>query len=125
MNTYVFSQDGRCELGAFDHRFVEEAFPGRIVVYSNARYPANQIWYDTFDQKIMEKSAFHVRVSPNTLTGIPPGTTARVLGETTTSVVVNDGALELDVAYPQTVRVALSHKAHIDQVFEVDCESRG
>jgi hypothetical protein len=85
---------------------------------------ANMVFYDTTKQVVRGKQPFFVGVKPNLVTGIPVGTTALV-GASATPVVIEDGTLELEVDYAETVNVTLVHPHYVTRILEVACEAQG
>jgi hypothetical protein len=82
----------------------------------------NSIWFDFESSKVMARTQFPVSVSTNKIDRIPVGTAVYVGSE---SMVVNEGSIEFDVEYPQTVRAVLMHVRHMDKTVEVPCEVQG
>jgi hypothetical protein len=118
----VFDADGRC-------KYVLDGSPGSVdvsteaaVVYVEENVNPNTVWYDHVFGEMITRSPFRVLVSSNKIENIPVGTTAYIGLE---SIVVNDGAIEFDVAYPQQIRVVLIHVRHMDTIVEVPCEVQG
>ena len=118
----VFDADGRC-------KYVLDGSPGSVdvsteaaVVYVEENVNPNTVWYDHVFGEMITRSPFRVLVSSNKIENIPVGTTAYIGLE---SIVVNDGAIEFDVAYPQQLRVVLTHVRHTDTIVEVPCEAQG
>lgn len=122
MITMVFDEAGKC-VCTVDDVVAPDMFPGAaaVVQVSTAFHP-DQVWYDFVKNAVVAKSPMRVEVTTNTVSGIPQGTTAIVSGSL---FVVNDGTLELEVTYPQTIQVVLSHLRHTQKVVEVPCEVQG
>ena len=118
MNTYVFDSTGACVM-AVNSFFPAEDFPDRVVVHAEEDHMAVNVWYDHVNNRMSHRTEFDVTVTTNTISDIPTGTTA-VVGESVIEVV--DGVLELDVTYPQTVTVVLTHPAYRMEAVEVPCE---
>lgn len=122
MTTLVFKANGACGL-AVDDDLPESDFPDAAkVLYVPYPISANEVWYDFSHQAMLFRRPFDVGISPNTVTGLPVGTRAVVKGA---EIVVDDGSLELDVDYPETVRVLLIHPSNLDTWVEVPCEVTG
>lgn len=115
----AFDSAGRCkyvvdgELDTID--FSQEA---AVVVLENTVSP-DSIWYDHETGQMRGKAPFPVSVSNNKIEGVPAGTTARVGDET---FLVDTGVIELEVDYPEVVRVWMSHIRYLDVMLEVPCE---
>ena len=92
------------------------------VVHASEPINPNAVWYDHDFGEMITRSPFRVLVSSNKIENIPVGTTAYIGLE---SIVVDDGTLEFDVAYPQQLRVVLTHVRHTDTIVEVPCEAQG
>jgi hypothetical protein len=116
MNTAAFDAEGRCLFVLNDYIEAPEA---AAVVHTEESVNPNLVWYDFETSAIKYRGPLPYEVAANTITGLPPGTTAHV-GDSCT--VVNDGVLELEVEYAQDVRVLLTHVRHLDVEIEVPCE---
>lgn len=122
MITMVFDETGKC-VCTVDDVLEADMFPGAAaVVQVSTKFYPDQVWYDFARSAVVAKTPMRVQVTTNTVSGIPQGTTALVSGSL---LVVNDGTLELEVTYPQTIQVVLSHLRHIERVVEVPCEVQG
>lgn len=118
----VFDQDGRC-------KYVLDGDPESIdvsseaaVVYMDQPVDPNSVWYSHATGLMQNRSPFRVLVSTNKIEGIPAGTTVHVGSE---AVVVDEGSIEFEVDYPQTVKALLMHVRHTDTEMEVPCEVAG
>jgi hypothetical protein len=122
MNTLAFGADGRCMCAVND--FIEsENFPeAAIVLHTEQTLTANQVWYDIANEVLVLRRPIQVGVSPNMVVGVPAGTTA-IVG--TDEIPVDDGSIELEVDYPQTVKLVLLNPRFLDTVVEVPCEVQG
>lgn len=120
--TMVFDESGKC-VCSVDDRLERDMFPGAAaVVHVGVKFTPDEVWYDFERSTMVSKTQMRVTVATNTVSGIPPGTTAIVSGSL---LVVNDGVLELEVTYPQTIQVVLSHLRHKQLTVEVPCEVQG
>lgn len=119
MNTAFFDATGKCigiaEGDQMNIVFPEAAF--RSLVGLNAS--PNSIYCDTSGE-VLSRQPFNLSVSTNVIEGLPAGTQVVM---PTSDVVVDDGRLELEVAYPQTLRVTLVHPHYLEQTVEVPCEA--
>lgn len=114
MSVAFFETTGKC-LGIVDgNGEIPDAAASASVPHGTS---PNSIWYD--GAEVQPKTPFEVQVSPNTVSGIPAGTEAVL---TSSVVVVDDGTLELEVDYAQTVRVTLLHPRHYETSVGVPCE---
>lgn len=115
----VFDQSGRC-------KYVLNGDPGTVdvsgepaVVYMENPVDPNTVWYDHAAGRMVARMPFSERVSSNKIEGIPAGTTVYVGPDV---IAVDDGSIEFEVSYPQTVVAVLRHVRHIDKAVEVPCE---
>lgn len=83
---------------------------------------ASLIFFDIPRMIVRGREPFRARVTPNLVSGLPVGTIALV-GLEGTPVQVDDGTLELDVDYAETVHVVLTHVQHLPKEVEVPCEA--
>jgi hypothetical protein len=119
MNTVAFDADGRCLFVLNDYLETTDA---AFVVHTEETVNPNQVWYDAVTQTIKPRLPLPNGVQPNEVIGLPAGTTAYVGTE---QMLVDDGVLELEVEYPQTVKVVLTHVRYLDAEVEVPCEAQG
>lgn len=120
--TAVFDASGRCSFvldGDLSCMTIDES---SIVLQLENSVDPNKVWYDTESGRMLPRTPFPVVINPNQIASIPPGTEAIVGDE---KVVVDSGTLELEVDYPETVRVVLLHVRHLDTTVEVPCEAAG
>ena len=116
MKTYIFDQSGRCTCAANSELPLDNLEDGLVGVHSESFYNPNAIYYDG---EIKFTQPFNVNVSTNLITGIPAGTDAFIDGN---RQVVDDGSLELEVAFNSTVHVVLIHPHYQTIGLEVTCE---
>lgn len=122
MNTLAFDEIGRCICSVNDH-ITDDNFPGAsFVVRVSQPTVANDVFYDIEAGEVRQRAPLTYLVGPNQIARLPPGTKAVVDGEILS---VDDGTLELEVTYPQLVRVRLMHVRFFDAEVEVPCESAG
>jgi hypothetical protein len=119
MNTFFFDDDGKC-LYSMNYIVDAEAYPdaGKVLHVEDELDP-NEIWYDFGMSRLTNKTAFEETVVTNEIRNLPVGTFASVNGST---VVVDDGSLELEVSVSQDVPVLLSHVSRHTKQVEVPCE---
>mgnify|MGYP000972357408 FL=1 len=120
MNTFVFDTNGKC-LYSMNYIVEAEAYPdaGKVLHVEDELNP-NEIWYDFEMSRLTNKTAFEEIVVTNEIQNLPIGTFANVNWST---VVVDDGSLELEVSVSQDVPVFLSHVSHHTKQVEVPCEA--
>jgi hypothetical protein len=118
----VFDVDGRC-------KYVLDGTPDSVAVrdeaavaYSEEPINPNMVWYDHEAGKMMPRTPFRVSVTNNRIERVPVGTKVYVGAD---SAVVNEGSIDFDVSYAQTIVVTMMHIRHIDKVLEVRCEVPG
>lgn len=115
MNTFVFDETGECVCVINE----EMAYEGKTLVYREDHFSPNLVWYDHAEGKMKFKAPMELTITPNTITGIPVGTSVAV---GTQWSVVDDGEFHIEVSLPQTVRVVLSHIQYQLTEVEVPCE---
>lgn len=118
----VFDADGRCKYvldGTPDSAAVSDE---AAVAYSEDPIDPNMVWYDHESGKMMPRTPFRVSVTNNRIERVPVGTKVYVGAD---SAVVNEGSIDFDVSYAQTIVVTMMHIRHIDKVLEVRCEVPG
>lgn len=118
----VFNADGRCKYVLDGNPEAVDSSSEAAVVYMDEKLDPNTVWYDHAASKMIPRTPFRISVSPNKIENIPAGTVAHVGSD---SLVVNEGAIELEVDYAQKVIVTLLHVRHLDAVVEVHCEATG
>lgn len=118
----VFDSTGRC-------KYVLDGDPSTVdlsnesaVVVSETPVDPNSVWYDFSKQSMLYKKPFACLVSLNKISNLPPGTLVIANYD---SVLVEDGEIEFDVTYNQTLYVTLINVGRITQVLEVPCEVQG
>jgi hypothetical protein len=120
VNSLIFDTEGRC-LYSMNSAVTETDYPdaGKVLLVEENFNP-NDIWYDFQMNRMTNKTAFEEVVINNQIQNLATGTVANVNG---TTVVVDDGSLELDVAVSQILTVILSHVKHYTKQVEVYCEA--
>lgn len=78
---------------------------------------ANQIYFDVEAGEVRWKALFEVVAERNRLSGIPPGTTAIILGEIE---IVDDGEIEFEADVEEKLIVALDHPHYLFARVEVE-----
>lgn len=120
--TLVFDADGSCTCAVNDD-VLKSDFPGAAkVLYVSLPITANEVWYDHANGQMLFRKPFVTKVEANKLSMLPVGTRATVGN---VEVVVDDGVLDLEVDYPQAVKVLLRHPRWLDTEVEVPCEAAG
>lgn len=119
MNTVAFDASGRCLFVVNAELSVPDA---AAVVHTNSIVDVNAVWYDHENQAMRTRTPIPHAVATNQVSGLPVGTTVYVGNE---QVVVDDGAIDFDVAFSQQLRVVLTHVRYIDTTVEVPCEVQG
>lgn len=122
MNTLAFDEAGRC-VGVINDYIDLKDFPGaKYVKHTSIAHMAESVRLDVATQQLVFKAPMPAKVSPNKVEGLPVGTLALING---VEVEVNDGVLDLEVMYPETVWVYLRHSHYLDGHVEVPCEAQG
>lgn len=116
----VFDADGRCKYVLDGNPDSANVSDGAAVVITEYPVNPNEVWYDHSSGSIQPRTPFRVIASQNKIERLPPGTTVYVGAD---SSVVNDGVVEFDVSYAQTIVVTMMHVRHMDKVLEVHCEA--
>jgi hypothetical protein len=120
MTILVFEASGRCIMAIDGEMSDEQLAVYRAAVRIGGYVNPDTVWYD-FDRGGMGyRREFNPVVSVNTISNLPPGTKAFVKGE---YVEVDDGSLELEVDYPETIPVVLMHVRLLDKTVMVPCEA--
>jgi len=118
----VFDAEGRCKYVLDGNPESADVSNEAAVVLTEERVDPNMVWYDHESGKMIPRTPFRVSVTNNRIERVPVGTTVYV-GED--SAVVNEGFIDFDVSYAQTIVVTMMHIRHIDKVLEVRCEVTG
>ena len=118
----VFDQDGRCKYTLDGSLGSTDVSGEAAVVQTDHPVNPNEVWYDHTAGVMLPRTPFRLRISQNKIEGIPTDTVIYIGSD---SVVVNEGSIDLDVSYPQTVVATLMHVRHMDKVVEVPCEVQG
>ncbi len=122
MNTYAFDERGYC-IGAINDHVELADFPSaQYIKHAAPLFQADTLWLDVERNQLMFRAPLPAKVSANKISSLPPGTVAIVSG---VSVEVDDGTLELEVEYPASVMVILTHLKYLEKIVEVPCEVSG
>lgn len=116
MNTYFFSEDGRCVCVANYDLETSSLDEGIVAVKSAQSLSPDEIY---FDGGIKFSQEFDLSISANIISGIPTGATAYING---VSYLIDDGILEVTGDYPSLITVILTHPHYRTAVIEVQYE---
>lgn len=122
ITTLGFDATGRCVFAVNDVVPPDNAPAGMVLIQLEGMVDPNSVYYDHANSRMGRRHPLLPVVSTNTVSNLPPGTVAVVNGE---QIPVDDGSLELDVSYAQTLVVRLMHVRYSDVVVEVPCEVQG
>lgn len=122
ITTLGFDAAGRCAFSVNDVVPPENAPAGMVMIQLEGTVDPNSVYYDHANSRMGPRVPLIPAVSTNTVSNLPPGTIAVVQGE---QIPVDDGSLELEVSYAQTLVVTLMHVRYSDVVVEVPCEVQG
>jgi hypothetical protein len=122
MNSYIFNSAGRC-ICTVNAPVEQSEYPeASKIVQMEAKFDPELVWFDFEDQQLKFKTPIRPLISINKLSRIPVGTIAVCNGQEFT---VEDGDLDLEVDYPQTLKVFLRHPNFLSTAVEVPCEVQG
>lgn len=122
MTTLVFNADGSCACAVNDDIPACDFPEAAKVLHVQMPITANEVWYDHTNGQMIFRKPFVTKVETNKVSMLPVGTRVTV-GDA--EVVVDDGVLDLEVDYPQAVKVLLRHPRWLDTEVEVPCEATG
>ncbi len=72
-------------------------------------------------KELRPREPFDLAISGNSVSGVPEGTEILFLFDRSRTVMDASGVLELDVDYPETVKLELRHPRFVRETIEVAC----
>jgi hypothetical protein len=118
----VFDENGRCKYVLDGNTDSADVGNEPAVVYMEEAVDPNTVWYDHSSGKMLPRTPFRVSITNNKIERVPSGTVIYIGSD---SAVVNEGSIEFEVDYAQTVVATMMHVRHLNKVVEVRCEVQG
>ncbi len=120
--TAIFDADGKCLYVVDSDRSVSDDGPETYAVQIESKINPNDVFYDTDNARMAFKADFLPSISTSTIQNLPEGT--QVTLSDGTSFLVDDGSIEFEVEFPETIHVILEHIRYRTKHVEVNCEAQ-